>query len=161
MNSNDSLSDRYFEDYQVGSVHEFGHFEMLETDIIEFARRFDPQPIHTDPELARDSVHGGLIASGWHTGCVAMRMLVDNFVSRVASIGSPGMDDLRWFIPVRPGDILSLRVTVTETRRSRTRPDRGIVTALMEVLNQERVVVMSWKGLGFYLCRESLEQGSN
>ena len=134
---------------------------MLEADIIDFGRRFDPQPFHTDPELARDTVHGGLIASGWHTGCVAMRMLVDNFVSRVASIGSPGMDELRWFKPVRPGDILSLRVTVTETRRSSTRPDRGIVTALMEVLNQERETVMSWSGVGFYLRRESLELGSS
>ena len=134
---------------------------MQEADIIDFGRRYDPQPFHTDPELARDTVHGGLIASGWHTGCVAMRMLVENFVSRVASIGSPGMDELRWFKPVRPGDILSLRVTITETRRSSTRPDRGIVTALMEVLNQERETVMSWSGVGFYLRRESLELGSS
>ena len=141
-------------------MYEFGHFEMQEADIIDFATRFDPQPIHTDPELARDSVHGGLIASGWHTGCVAMRLLVDNFVSRVASIGSPGMDEIRWFKPVRPGDILSLRVTITETRRSRTRPDRGIVTSFIEVFNQEREIVMSWTGVGFYLCRESLESGS-
>ena len=154
------LAERYFEDYHVGAVYEFGRYEMQEAEIIEFGKRYDPQPFHTDPELARDTVHGGLIASGWHTGSVAMRMLVDNFVSRVASIGSPGMDELRWFKPVRPGDILSLRVTVTETRRSRTRPDRGIVSALMEVLNQERVTVMSWTGLGFYLCRESLEAGS-
>ena len=145
----------------MGSVYEFGHYEMQEADIIDFGRRYDPQPFHTDPELALDTVHGGLIASGWHTGCVAMRMLVENFVSRVASIGSPGMDELRWFKPVRPGDILSLRVTITETRRSSTRPDRGIVTALMEVLNQERETVMSWSGVGFYLRRESLELGSS
>ena len=154
------LAERYFEDYHVGAVYEFGHVEMREAEIIDFGRRYDPQPFHTDPVQARAGVHGGLIASGWHTGCVAMRLLVDHFVSRVASIGSPGMDELRWFKPVRPGDILSLRVTVTETRRSRTRPDRGIVTAFIEVLNQERVTVMSWTGLGFYLCREPLEPGS-
>jgi acyl dehydratase len=127
---------------------------MQEADIIEFSKRFDPQPFHTDPELARDSVHGGLIASGWHTGSAAMRLLVDNFVSKVASIGSPGLDQVRWFKPVRPGDILSLRVTITETRRSRSRPDRGIVTTYIEVLNQDRETVMSMTGSGFYLCRD-------
>ena len=141
-------------------MHEFGRFEMLEADIIGFGRRFDPQPFHTDPVQARASVHGGLIASGWHTGCIAMRILVDHFVSRVASIGSPGLDEVRWFKPVRPGDILSLRVTITETRRSRSRPDRGIVTTFIEVLNQERETVMSMTGSGFYLCREPLEPGS-
>lgn len=134
---------------------------MQEAEIIAFSKRFDPQPFHTDPELARDSVHGGLIASGWHTGSAAMRLLVDNFVSRVASIGSPGLEEVRWYKPVRPGDILSLRVTITETRRSRTRPDRGIVTTFIEVLNQERDTVMSMTGSGFYLCRESLEPGSD
>jgi acyl dehydratase len=134
---------------------------MQEADIIDFSKRFDPQPFHTDPVLARDSVHGGLIASGWHTGSAAMRLLVDNFVSKVASIGSPGLDQVRWFKPVRPGDTLSVRVTITDTRRSRSKPDRGIVSALMEVLNQERVVVMSWTGLGFYLCRDSLESRSS
>ena len=89
-----------------------------------------------------------------------MRILVDHFVSRVASIGSPGLDEVRWFKPVRPGDILSLRVTITETRRSRSRPDRGIVTTFIEVLNQERETVMSMTGSGFYLCREPLEPGS-
>ena len=161
MNINVPLADRYFEDYHVGAVYEFGHFEMQEAEIIDFSKRFDPQPFHTDPVLARDSVHGGLIASGWHTGCVAMRMLVDNFVSKVASIGSPGLEEVRWFKPVRPGDTLSVRVTITDTRRSRSRPDRGIVTTFIEVLNQERETVMSMTGSGFYLCRESLDSGSN
>ena len=148
------IEDRYFEDYAPQSVHEFGRIEVLEDDIIDFGRRFDPQPFHTDLELARHSVHGGLIASGWHTGSMAMRMLADNFVSKVASIGSPGIDEVRWIKPVRPGDILSVRATITGTRRSRTKPDRGIVTTYIEVLNQERDTVMSWTGSGFYLCRE-------
>lgn len=128
---------------------------MEEGDIIDFAQRFDPQPFHTDSELAKKSVHGGLIASGWHTVCLAMRLLVDNFVSRVASIGSPGVDEIRWLKPVRPGDELSIRVTIKDARRSRSRPDRGIITTLVEALNQDRDIVMTMKGAGFYLCREN------
>jgi len=121
---------------------------------MDFGRRYDPQPFHTDPEQASETIHGGLIASGWHTGSLAMRMLVDHFVSKVASIGSPGIDEVRWFKPVRPGDELCIRITILDTRRSKSRPDRGLVNAFIEVMNQHREVVMSWKGLGFYLCRE-------
>ena len=121
---------------------------------MDFGRRYDPQPFHTDPEQASETIHGGLIASGWHTGSLAMRMLVDHFVSKVASIGSPGIDEVRWFKPVRPGDELGIRITILDTRRSKSRPDRGLVNAFIEVMNQHREVVMSWKGLGFYLCRE-------
>ena len=128
---------------------------MEEADIIDFGRRFDPQPFHTDRERAKDSVHGGLIASGWHTVCLAMRLLVDNFVSRVASIGSPGVDEIRWLKPVRPGDELRIRVTIQDARRSQSRPDRGIITTLVEALNQDREIVMSMKGAGFYLCRDN------
>ena len=128
---------------------------MEEADIIDFGRRFDPQPFHTDRERAKDSVHGGLIASGWHTVCLAMRLLVDNFVSRVASIGSPGVDEIRWLKPVRPGDELCIRVTIQDARRSQSRPDRGIITTLVEALNQDREIVMSMKGAGFYLCRDN------
>jgi len=122
---------------------------------MDFGRRYDPQPFHTDPEQASETIHGGLIASGWHTGSLAMRMLVDHFVSKVASIGSPGIDEVRWFKPVRPGDELGIRITILDTRRSKSRPDRGLVNAFIEVMNQHREVVMSWKGLGFYLCREN------
>jgi len=144
---------RYFEDYPVNSVYEFGTIRVEETDVIDFGRRFDPQPFHTDRELAKNSVHGGLIASGWHTVSMTMRLLVDNFVSRVASIGSPGVDEVRWLKPVRPGDELNIRVTIQDARRSRSRPDRGIVSTLVEVLNQDREIVMTMKGAGFYLCR--------
>ena len=137
-----------------GSVYEFGSIAVAEDEVMDFGRRYDPQPFHTDPEQASETIHGGLIASGWHTGSLAMRMLVDHFVSKVASIGSPGIDEVRWFKPVRPGDELCIRITILDTRRSKSRPDRGLVNAFIEVMNQHREVVMSWKGLGFYLCRE-------
>ena len=135
-------------------MYQFGPILVEEADVIDFARHYDPQPFHTDRDLAKNSVHGGLIASGWHTTCLAMRLLVDNFVSKVASIGSPGVDEIRWLKPVRPGDKLSVRVTIRDARRSRSKPDRGIITTLVEVLNQDLDIVMSMKGAGFYLCRD-------
>jgi acyl dehydratase len=147
--------DRYFEDYVLGAVYEFGPVVVTEAEIIEFARRFDPQTFHVDPELAQTSVFGGTIASGWHTGSIMMRLLVDNFISSAASMGSPGIDELRWRRPVRPGDELSVRVTVLEARRSKSKPDRGIVKTLTEVLNQDRDVVMEMKGVNFVGCRAS------
>ncbi|MEI8183847.1 MAG: MaoC family dehydratase, partial [Desulfomonile sp.] len=104
--------DRYFEDYVPGSVHEFGSIAVEEAEMINFARRFDPQPFHIDPEAAKQSIFGGLIASGWHTASLAMRLLVDHYISHVASLGSPGVDELRWLKPVRPGDTLSVRITL-------------------------------------------------
>lgn len=149
------IEKRYFEDYVPGSVHEFGPIKVEEAEIIEFARRYDPQPFHIDPEAAKDSIYGGLIASGWHTAGLMMRLLVDHYLSHVASLGSPGVDELRWLKPVRPGDELSVRVTVLETRRSRSKPDRGIVRSFVEVLNQKGEVVMTLKAVNFLLCREA------
>lgn len=141
------LNERYFEDYLPGQVYEFGSEAMTEEAIIRFARQYDPQPFHMDRQLAEESLFGELIASGWHTASVAMRMLVDNYLSTVASIVSPGIDELRWLGPVRPGDVLSLRVTVMDTRPSGSKPDRGIIRSNMEVLNQHREVVLSMQGL--------------
>ena len=146
--------ERYFEDYVPGEVHEFGSIVVGEEEIIAFARRFDPQDFHIDPEAAKNSIYGGLIASGWHTASLMMRLFVDHYLSKVASLGSPGVDELRWIKPVRPGDELSLRVTVLETRRSRSRPDRGIVRSFIEVINQHGEVVMSMKAVNFLLCRD-------
>lgn len=146
-------NDRYFEDYKAGSVYEFGPITVEESEMIEFARRFDPQVFHTDPEAARKTGFGGLIASGWHTAAMMMRLLVDNYLSSVASLGSPGIDDLRWARPVRPGDKLSVRVTVLEANRSRTKPDRGVVRSFIEVINQNHEVVMTMKGVNILLCR--------
>jgi acyl dehydratase len=145
---------RYFEDYVTGSVHEFGSVTVEKEEIIDFARRFDPQVFHTDPELAKSTIYGGLIASGWHTSGLMMRLFADHYLSKVASLGSPGVDELRWKIPVRPGDELSIRVTVLGTKRSRSKPDRGIVRSFIEVINQNREVVMSIKAINLFLCRE-------
>lgn len=144
---------RWFEDYGPGRVLEFGAAAVDGTEIIEFARRYDPQPFHVDPEGAARSPFGGLIASGWHTGSLMMRMLVEHYLSPEASLGSPGLDELRWPAPVRPGDVLSVRVTILEARRSQSRPDRGLIRSQIEVLNQRRQVVMSMKALNFMLCR--------
>ena len=130
------LKERYFEDYTPGEVHEFGSHTVSAEEIIEFAQRYDPQPFHTDPQAAAGSVYGGLIASGWMTGGLMMRMLVDHFLSPLSSMGSPGLDELRWARPVRPGDTLRVRVAVIEARRSQSKPDRGILLVQQECLNQ-------------------------
>jgi acyl dehydratase len=150
-----SIQRRYFEDYVAGTIHEFGTITVEEDEIIAFGRRFDPQVFHTDPAAAKSTIYTGLIASGWHTAALMMRLFVDNFLSHVASLGSPGVDELRWLVPVRPGDTLSLRVTILKTNRSRSKPDRGVVLSLIEVLNQDRIVAMSMKAVNFLLCRPS------
>jgi len=145
---------RYFEDYHVGDVYLFGPVDVTQEEVIEFARRYDPQSFHVDPAAARQSMFGGLIASGWHTAALMMRVLVDNFVSTVAGLGSPGVDQLRWLAPVRPGDRLRMRVAVTEARRSQSKRDRGIVRSRVEVLNQADVVVMSVEAVSLMRCRK-------
>ncbi|MGB6064589.1 MAG: MaoC family dehydratase [Desulfomonilaceae bacterium] len=141
------IEDRYFEDYLPGAVHEFESIEARESEMIDFARRFDPQPFHTDLVAAKESVFGGLIASGWHTVSLMMRLFVDHYLSHLASLSSPGVDKRRWLKPVRLGDMLSLRVTVSETKRSRSKPDRGIVHSYSEVLNQNGEIVMTMKAM--------------
>ncbi len=147
--------ERFFEDYRVGEVVEFGDYPITKEEIVEFAQRYDPQAFHTDEAAAAQSNYGGLIASGWMTGAVMMRMLVDHFVSRTSSMGSPGVDELRWLRPVRPGDRLRVRVTVLEARRSQTKPDRGAILSLDEVINQDGEVVMSVKAWGIYRARST------
>ena len=137
-----SIDDRYFEDYVPGAVYEYGYVTVTETDILDFARQFDPQPMHVDPEFAARGPFHGLIASGWHTAGIMMRMFVDHYLSRVASLASPGLDELRWPAPVRPGDSLRLRATVVEARRSRSKPDRGLVRTQSELINQNDEVVL-------------------
>ncbi len=145
--------DWWFEDFVPGTVLEFGGHTVTEAEIIAFARDFDPQYFHTDPEAARASAFGGLIASGWHTAAIAMRMLADNFLPPNASMGSPGIDELRWRLPVRPGDKLRLRITIQEATRSRSKPDRGVVRSLLEVLNQKDEVVMSQRPMTMFRAR--------
>jgi acyl dehydratase len=148
------IEDRYLEDYQTGAVYEFGAIQVTEGEIIEFGRQFDPQPFHTSPQAASQSIYGGLIASGWHTASIMMRLFVEHYLSSAASLGSPGVDELRWILPVRPNDTLTLRVTVAETRRSTSKPDRGVLFSFIEVLNQKKEVVMSMKAVNLLLCRQ-------
>ena len=147
------IKERYFEDYRPGEVVEVGDHLVTREEIVAFAGRYDPQPFHLDEDAARDSIYGGLIASGWMTCGVLMRMLVDHVISPVSGMGSPGIDELRWLRPVRPGDRLRARVTVLEARRSTSRPDRGIVRLHQEALNQDDEVVLSMRGMGLYKCR--------
>jgi len=148
------VGQRYFEDYVAGAVFEYGAITLTEREIVEFAERFDPQYIHTDPRAAAEGPFAGLIASGWHTAAIMMRLFVDHYLSHVASMASPGIDELRWSQPVRPGDTLSIRVSVIEANRSRSKPDRGMVRSLIEVLNQDREVVMSLKAMNILRCRD-------
>ena len=147
------VADRYFEDYAPGSVCVYGEIAMTESDIVEFARRYDPQPMHTDPVAAARGPFGGLIASGWHTTACVMRVLVERYLSHVAALVSPGIDEMRWKAPVRPGDILRVRVTVLEASPSRSKPDRGLVRTLIEVLNQNDEIVLSMRAMNLLLRR--------
>jgi acyl dehydratase len=146
------LRERYVEDYTPGHSVTFGARTVTAEEIIAFARAYDPQAFHLSEEGGRSSPYGGLIASGWNTAALTMRMLVDTVVSR-HGLGSPGLDELRWLKPVRPGDTLSVRVTVLETRQSRSKPDRGIVKQRTEALNQNGEVVMLWTGTILVRCR--------
>ena len=149
------IDQRYFEDYRTGSVYHYGAITVDEAELIAFATRFDPQNIHVDPEAAARGPFGGLIASGWHTAAMMMRLFADNYLSRVASLASPGVDELRWTRPVRPGDTLNIRVTVLEANVSRSKPDRGVVRTLIEVLNQNGELVMSCKAINLLRRRDS------
>jgi acyl dehydratase len=145
---------RYFEDYTPGQVYELGTVTVSEAEIIDFARQFDPQYFHIDPEKAKSSRFGGIIASGWHTIGVTMRLYVDHFLSHVASLASPGIDEIRWPNPVRPGDILKVRVSVLEARPSGSKPDRGVVRAKIEAINQRDEQVLSMIGISILGRRE-------
>ncbi len=134
---------RYWEDFKPGQVIELGSRTIDKDSILAFAREFDPQPFHTDEEAARHTIFGGLIASGWHTGSLSMRLFYDGLIKDVVSLGSPGFDELRWVKPVRPGDTLSARFTVLECVASRSKPDRGVIRALLETRNQHGEVVMT------------------
>ena len=144
--------DRWFEDYVPGSVHQFGSVVVEEKEIIDFGQRFDPQPFHIDVQAAKKSAFQGLIASGWHTSSMTMQLIVKYYLSNASSLGSPGIDELRWLIPVRPRDELTVKITVLTARRSRSRPDRGIVHSKIETLNQNGDVVMQLTASNFIRC---------
>lgn len=143
----------YFEDYVPGMARDCGSVSVDQAEIISFARQFDPQPFHVDPVAAASGPFGGLIASGWHTAGLVMRLIVDHYVSAESSLGAVGLDELRWPNPVRPGDTLRVRVTVLEARRSQSKPDRGILKTLIEAENQDGQPVMRATSINFIRVR--------
>jgi acyl dehydratase len=144
---------KYFEDYTPKATYDCGEISVSEAEILSFARDFDPQPIHVDPVAAAAGPFGGLIASGWHTAALVMRQLVAHYLPAGGSLASPGVDQIRWPVPVRPGDTLRVRATVTDARRSKSKPDRGIITGLIEAVNQHDDLVMSATAVNFVLVR--------
>ncbi len=149
------VQERYFEDYAPGSVCIYGPVSVTEAEIVEFATRYDPQPMHMDPAAAARGPFRGLIASGWHTTGLVMRVLVERYLSHVAALVSPGIDELRWQKPVRPGDALHVRVTVLDAGISRSKPDRGLIRSFIEALNQNDEVVMSLKAMNLLRRRDA------
>lgn len=147
--------DRYFEDYVPGAVHEFGSIPVEEKEVLEFGRRYVPLSYHVDKEAAKKSIYGGLIASGWHTVSACMRILVTSMLGpESGSLGSPGVDEVRWLKPVRPGDTLSVLTEVIEKRPSRSKPDRGLVKLRWTARNQDGEDVMTMIGLGIFRRRQ-------
>ena len=144
---------RYFDDYQPGATYDCGSFSVNEAEIISFAIQFDPQPFHVDRAAAAGGPFGGIIASGWHTAALVMRQLVDYYLPPGASLGSPGLDEIRWPNPVRPGDTVRVRATVTEARRSQSKPDRGIMTTQIEAVNQDDRTIMRATAANFIRVR--------
>lgn len=143
----------YWEDLQPGSVRQLGSVTPTAQEIREFAAKFDPQPFHLDEEAGRRSVFGALCASGWHTCSMAMRLTVDNFLNESSSMGSPGLENIRWMKPVFPGDTLALTYRVTESRALNSKPDIGLVRAIWEMHNQRGEQVLHMEGYGMFRRR--------
>lgn len=150
-----ALSKLYWEDFIVGSVAEFGSRLVTREEIIAFAAEFDPQPMHMDEVFARSTMLGGLAASGWHTCAIEMRMIVDGFMGDSDSIGSPGIDEVRWLKPVRPADRLTLRRTILEARPLRSRPEWGLVRFRFELINQAGETVMRQENVNMFGRRQA------
>jgi len=144
----------YWEDFKVGEVHQIGEKRVDKDEIIAFAKQFDPQPFHVDEAAAKASIYGGLIASGWHTVALVMRMMCDAYMLDSASLGSPGIDNLKWLKPVRPGDTIRAQRTTLEVRASASRPDMGLVKTRWEVFNQNDERVMTMEGYGMFRRRD-------
>ncbi len=143
----------FWEDFPVGQVREFGHYEVSRDAVLAFARDFDPQPFHLDDAAAEASLFGRLAASGWHTCAMAMRMMCDGYLLESASLGSPGIEKLSWLKPVYPGDVLHLRIETLEARPMTSRPKVGLVRSRTSVLNQNDDVVLTMEGVGMFRRR--------
>ncbi|MES2994096.1 MAG: MaoC family dehydratase [Pseudomonadota bacterium] len=140
----------YWEDFPVGNLREFGAMRVTREAILAFASQFDPQPFHLDDTAAEASLFGRLSASGWHTCAMSMRMMCDEYLLESSSLGSPGIDSLRWVKPVLVGDTLSVRMTVLEARPMKSRPAVGLILSKWEVLNQDRELVLTMQGWGMF-----------
>ncbi|UYN96247.1 MAG: MaoC family dehydratase [Enhydrobacter sp.] len=138
---------RYWEDYEIGQRFPLGSTGFTEQEIVDFARRYDPQEFHIDREAAGRSMFGGIIASGWHIAAKMMRLFVDNYVDHRTALGSPGLDELRWLKPVRPGDTLTGWVECADKIPSRSKPDLGVIHERWIVTNQNGETVMTTKGI--------------
>ena len=148
------MSKLYFEDFRTGGVAEYGPRLVTREEIVAFSAEFDPQPMHLDEAAAAASMFGGLAASGWHTCCLMMRMLADGFILNSSSMGAPGVDEVRWLKPLRPGTRISVRTTVLEVRASQRRPDLGLVKMLVEVLDDARMQLMTLNTSLMFALRE-------
>ncbi len=147
------IDDRWFEDYVIGETYEYGKLALSADEIVAFGRQYDPQRLHTDPEWAATGPFGGLIASGWQTAGVMMRMYCEHYISAVASLASPGVDELRWPAPLRPDEPVRLRTTVVESRPSRSKPDRGIVRTEVAVLTDDDRAVLTGTAMNMIALR--------
>jgi acyl dehydratase len=143
----------WWEDFEAGSVREFGGHTLTREEIVRFAAEFDPQPFHLDEEIAKQSLFGALAASGWHTCSLVMRMMCDAYLLDAASLGSPGLENIRWLKPVLVGDTLSVRMEVLEARVMNSRPTVGLVRSRWEALNQRGEAVLSMEGWGMFRRR--------
>ncbi|HEX4329372.1 MAG TPA: MaoC family dehydratase [Burkholderiales bacterium] len=139
----------YWEDLVPGEAVGIGSYTVGADEIITFAKQFDPQPFHVDPEAAKGSIFGGLIASGWHTCGIAMRLMCDAYLNETASLGSPGLEEIRWLKPVRPGDTLRGTRTIEESRPT-SKPDRGLVLTRWDMYNQKDEHVLMMRGYGLF-----------
>lgn len=139
------MTTRTFEDIDDGEVHGVGSFEATEAEMREFAERYDPAPFHVDPDAAADSMYGGIIASGWYTASACMRLLVEGFFSDARSMGSFGIEELRWPTPVRPGDTIDVEIAVVDKTPSSSRDDRGYIENVVTGTNQDGEEVISWR----------------
>jgi len=146
-------SKMYFEDYVVGSELPLGSYHVTEEEILAFARQYDPQPFHIDKAAAESSIYGGLISSGWMTCGIIMRLLVQSMGDRSTSMGSPGVDEIRWIKPVYAGDTLTATIQILEARPSSSKPDRGVVKTQWVAKNQKGETVCTVKGMGMYKRR--------
>ena len=140
----------WWEDFKVGEAAQLGRHTFTQQEIVAFARQFDPQPFHLDPATAAQSVFAGLIASGWHTCAIGMRLMCEALIQHTVSLGSPGVDNIRWLKPVRAGDTLTYRRIVLEARASATRPGVGLVKHRWEAANQDGDLVLTMEGWGFF-----------